>query len=127
MQNALRLLAATCLLAAPLGAAPQDPSTLFAQCAGRLAATIEQGWLTGRHDTRLARLKRDFDVLTDAALPGSGVLPPATRAARIEAKAHQAFLLRMAAFHADHRRARLAAAAARDHRARCLSLLLGAG
>ncbi|MFD1344528.1 hypothetical protein [Litorisediminicola beolgyonensis] len=122
-------LAVLALLAGPCAAVADGPDTradrqayIFADCAGRLRAHLEHGWLDGTHDAGTEAQGLAFDDVLDAlphAVPGPLLLDH-----RLRAKAHQAHLLQLAAFHLDPERRRLARVHADRLRAGCTGLLL---
>lgn len=106
-----------------------DQAQLFADCAGRLSASIEFQWLMRSGDgARELELRAGFDGLIAAILPdalAAGLDGPALLHRRIGAKFAQARLLHTAQFHGDRRRTTRARLLASRHRAACEALLPG--
>ncbi|MBN9886343.1 hypothetical protein [Salipiger abyssi] len=120
------------LAAAPPGEAPArvtDRARLFADCAGRLSASVEFTWLMQRGDGgRDQALRSGFEALIAAILPdarAAGLDGRALLHRRLAAKAAQARLLHDAEFGTDPRRAARARLLASRHRAACAAMLPG--
>lgn len=109
---------ATALATAAFGA--DDPTRVFAGCAGRLSAAMEHRWLMGEPADAVMRHRADvLDVLD--ALP---VVDAAARLShRLDAKAAHRRLLHRATFNDDPADAAWAARRAASNLAACTALL----
>ena len=116
-------------LALPARALPPTATErlyVFAQCAGRMSAALEHGWLVQDADTdRQAAERQTMVTLYETTLPYTDVPPPVALHWRIEAKMAQAVLLQRASFSSEPRLAQAAAQMSDTYLAGCRALLLG--
>lgn len=96
---------------------------LFAECAGRLSASVEHAWLVGTDNAALRAQKDGFADLLDALVgPDDSVR---VMDWRVRAKMDHKRLLALSVFATEPRLARLALMRAQAHQNRCGAVLLG--
>jgi hypothetical protein len=113
------------VLALPVATRADQPIELrlFAECAGRLSATVEHAWLVGTDDTALRAQKDGFaDLIEALASPNDRVQ---VMDWRVRAKMDHKRLLSLSVFATEPRLARLATMQAQAHQNRCGAVLLG--
>ncbi len=111
------------LVPAHARAGDDPPVRFFAECAGRMSASVEHAWLTGADDAPLRAQRDGFaDIIAALTEPASRVQ---VMDWRIRAKMDHKRLLSVAVFSDKPRLARLATIQARAHVSRCGAVLLG--
>lgn len=126
MSNLKTFFAMLCMVSTLPVTARADQSSsirLFAECAGRLSASIEHSWLIGTDDTALQTQREGFSDLVEA------LADPTDRVQvmdwRIRAKMDHKRLLSLSVFSPEPRIARIALNQARAYQNRCGAVLLG--